>query len=520
MKKTLVILLSVVMVLLMGVNGLAEDVELDDTMTVAVGHDPDTLNPGIAASNERFERLVYNGLVCQQGTDIVPDLAESWESSEDGLVWTFHLRDNVYFHSGKQFTAADVKATYERYLDEENPLTHSGKMNWIKEVVVVDDLTCQIVCNGPYPLVLSSLAGHWGLILNADTIAEYGNDLGVSLESIDGTGPYTIKERIWGESFDFVANPNYFEGEPSIKNINFVIIPDAASRTIALETGAVDLICNVNASDIQLLQDEGLKVEFTLSNGQYFFMYNCSEYSVCHDPKVRLAINHAVDTEAIVAALYADVQGEVPTSFATARDYGTEDLGVFPYDPELSKQLLAEAGYPDGITIKLFSCNASYVKNSESAEIIKQMCAQVGINIEITVGDNAAFNELFGHTAEEFYEELGYDMFCMGQGPSTCDLGGYQGLYTTDTRSNDSNYGFYSNVEVDELFAKQAVETDVEARLEMLHRLNEILYLEDPVGLLVWNDKTPFAMTDKVLNFAENVNIMGTIDYDKLMIAK
>ena len=87
MKKTLVILLSVVMVLLMGVNGLAEDVELDDTMTVAVGHDPDTLNPGIAASNERFERLVYNGLVCQQGTDIVPDLAESWESSEDGLVW-------------------------------------------------------------------------------------------------------------------------------------------------------------------------------------------------------------------------------------------------------------------------------------------------------------------------------------------------------------------------------------------------------------------------------------------------
>ena len=273
----------------------------------------------------------------------------------------------------------------------------------------------QIVCNGPYPLVLSSLAGHWGLILNADTIAEYGNDLGVSLESIDGTGPYTIKERIWGESFDFVANPNYFEGEPSIKNINFVIIPDAASRTIALETGAVDLICNVNASDIQLLQDEGLKVEFTLSNGQYFFMYNCSEYSVCHDPKVRLAINHAVDTEAIVAALYADVQGEVPTSFATARDYGTEDLGVFPYDPELSKQLLAEAGYPDGITIKLFSCNASYVKNSESAEIIKQMCAQVGINIEITVGDNAAFNELFGHTAEEFYEELGYDMFCMAR---------------------------------------------------------------------------------------------------------
>lgn len=520
MKRAIAFLLAAVMVLCLGVAAFAQDVELGDTLTVAVGHDPDTLNPGIAAQNARFERLVYNGLVCYEGTNIVGDLAESWEVSDDGLVWTFHLYDNVYFHSGKKLTAADVKATYERFLDKENPLVHSAKMTWIKEVVVVDDLTCQIVCDGPYPLVLSTLAGHWGLILNADTIAEYGNNLGVSVESIDGTGAYTIKDHVWGSSFNFVSNPNYFEGEPSIKNLNFVIIPDASSRTIALETGAVDLVCGVNASDVQLMQDEGLVVEYTLSNGQYLFMYNCSQYSVCRDPKVRLAINHAVDTSAIVAALYADVQGEVPTCFGTARDYGTQDLGVFPYDPELSRQLLSEAGYPDGITLKLFASSAAYVKNSECAEIVKQMCAEAGINIDIIVGDNAAFTEIFGHTAEEFDEQLGYDMFCMGQGPSNCDLGGYQGLYTTDPTGNDSNYGFYSNPEVDELFAKQAVETDVEARLKMLNRLNEILYLEDPVGLLIWNDKTPFAMNTRVLHFAENVSIMGDIDYTKLQVTK
>ena len=519
MKKALALLLCAAIAFGVCLTAVAETPELGDTLTVAVANDPDTLNPGIAASNARFERLVYNGLVCLEGSEIVGDLAESWEVSDDGLVWTFHLRDNVYFHSGKKLTAEDVKATYERYLDPENPLVHSSKMTWIKEVRVVDDLTCDIVCNGPYALALSALSGHWGLILNADTIAEYGNDLGKSTESIVGTGPYTIKEHVWSEHFYFTANPNYFGGEPYIKNLNFVFIPDASARTIALETGSVDLVCGVNASDVNLLMDEGFPVVYTESNGQYFFMYNCSEYSVCHDPKVRLAINHAVDTEAIVNALYTDVKGEVPTCFATARDYGTEDLGVFPYDPELSKQLLAEAGYPDGITVKLFASNV-YMKNPESAEIIKQMCAEVGINVEITVGDNAAFMEIFGHTPESYRDEVGYDMFCMGQGPSDCDLGGYQGLYTSDPDSNASNYGFYSNAEVDELFEKQAVETNTEARLELLHRLNEILYLEDPVGLLIWNDKTPFAMNSRILNFEGNVNIMGEIDYKVLQVSK
>ena len=199
------------------------------------------------------------------------------------------------------------------------------------------------------------------------------------------------------------------------------------------------------------------------------------------------------------------------------RDHGTLDLGVFPYDPELSKQLLAEAGYPDGVTIKLFA-SPTYSKNPETAEIVKQMCAEVGINIEITVGDNAAFMELFGHTPESFAEELGYDMFCMGQGPSDCDIGGYQGLYTSDPERNDSNYGFYSNAEVDELFEQQAVETNDEERVKLLNRLCEIMYLEDPVGLLIWNDKTPFVMNDRVLNFEGNVNIMGEINYRLLQV--
>lgn len=520
MKKAIALFLAIVMICCTAVVAVAENEELGDTMTVAVGSDPETLNPGIAASNARYERLVYSGLVCLEGKDIVGDLAESWEVSEDGLVWTFHLRDNVYFTaSGKKLTAEDVKATYERYLDPDHPLVHSGKMNWIKEVRVVDDLTCEIVCNGPYALALAALSGHWGLILNKDTIEEYGDDLGKSIESVDGTGPYVLKEHVWNESYHFEANPDYFGGEPYTKNLNFVIIPDASSRTIALETGAVDIVCNVNSSDVSLLQDEGFPVVYTDSNGQYLFLYNCSEQSVCHDPKVRLAINHAVDTEAIVNALYAEVQGEVPTSFATLRDYGVPDLGVFPYDPELSKQLLEEAGYADGVTVKLFA-SPSYMKNPESAEIIKQMCAKVGINIDITVGDDAAFMEIFGHTPESFAEEVGYDMFCMGQGPSDCDIGGYQGLYTTDADSNSSNYGFYSNAEVDELFEKQAVETNAEERLKLLNRLCEIMYLEDPIGLLIWNDKTPFAINNRVLNFEGNVNIMGEIDYKVLKVSK
>ena len=517
MKRTFILLVVAILTLCMLTPAIAEATP-EQTLTIAVASEPNTLNPGIAANNERFERLLFNGLLCQEGTEIVGDLAESWEVSDDGLVWTFHLRDGVYFHSGKQLTAVDVKASLERYLDPENPLVHSGHMLWIKEVEVVDDLTVNIISDGPYALALSCLSGHWGLILNADDIEKYGNELGSTDESVDGTGPYMIKSHQRGERFEFQANPNYFQGEPTIKELDFVIIPDPSSRTIALETGEVDLICNINASDVPLLQDEGFNVVYTLSNGQYMMMYNCSEYSVCHDPRVRQAINYSVDNEAIVAALYTDVQGEVPTCFTTPRDYGTEDLGVIPHDVEKAKELLAEAGYPDGITVKVFASDI-YAKNVEAAQIIKQMAAEAGINIEIVTGDVAAFMEIFGYNAEDFYNELGYDMFCMGQGTADCDLGGYQGLYTTDNRSNDSNYGFYSNAEVDELFEKQAVETNEAARLELLHRLNEIMYLEDPVGLLIWNDKTPFAMNDRIVNFAENVNIMGCIDYDKLELA-
>lgn len=495
-------------------NTPPEGAKLKDTLVVATSHDPEIVDPQMNTDNERVQRAVYSALLVKNADgELEPDLATSWECNEAGDVWTFHLREDVTWHNGDPFTAEDVKATFDRVTDKDNPKTHTNKMSFITETVVVDDYTVEVHTEGTFAPFLSTLTGYYGMILNKNYIEEYGDELGKTVESVCGTGPFILSEREWGESVTLTANPDYYKGEPYIKTLKLVVIEEAAARTAALEAGDVDMITNPNASDMQLMKEnENLVVDYTEGSGQYFFIYNCSEASILHDARLRQAINYCVDRQAIIDALLADVGATNPHTVMD-NTTGAVDLGIIEQDYEKAKELMAEAGYPDGFDIELFA-SENYMKNTAQAEMIKAMCAEVGININITVGDSATFGTLInGKTGEE----IGYDMFCMGMASESGDIDELRGLYTTaEDGLNDENYGLYSNAEADELFAKEAATIDEAERQEYLTRIQEILYLEDPLGLLIYNSMNVHVFNKNVQNFSTNHR--GIVYYEYMWV--
>lgn len=491
-----------------------EGAKLKEVLRVAVNHDPELIDPHMNTDNERVQRCVYGALLVKNADgELEPDLAESWEQSEDGTVWTFHLRKGVLWHNGDEFTAEDVKATFDRVTNTAAPKAHTGKMSFIKETRIVDDYTVEVESDGVFAPFLSTLTGYYGMILNKDYIDQYGDDLGKTVESVCGTGPFILKDHAWGEEITLTANENYYKGAPYIKEIHFVVISEATARTIALENGEVDLITTPNASDMQLMLDnENLVADYSKGSGQFFFIYNCSDKSILQDARLRRAINYCVDRQAIIEALLTDVGGRNPHSILDSAT-GAIDLGVIEQDYDKARELMSEAGYPDGFDVELFA-SETYMKNTAQAEMIKAMCAEVGININITVGDNATFGTLFsGLTADE----MEYDMFCMGMASESGDMDELRGLYTTsDDGLNDENYGLYSNAEADDLLARQAVCADEGERQELLNRIQEIMYLEDPVGLLIYSNMNVHVFNKSVQNFSANHR--GIVYYEYMWI--
>lgn len=495
-------------------NTPPEDAKLKEVVRVAVTHDPEIVDPQMNTDNERVQRCVYSALLVKNSAnELEPDLATSWEQSEDGTVWTFHLREGVKWHNGDTFTARDVKATFDRVTNTDAPKTHTSKMSFIKETRVIDDYTVEIETEGVFAPFLSTLTGYYAMILNADYIEKYGDDLGKTIESVCGTGPFKLTERSWGEEVVLTANEDYYKGAPYIKELHFVVIPEATARTIALENGEVDIITNPNASDIDLLQaNDDIVVNYSKGSAQFFFIYNCSDSSILKDARLRQAINYCVDRQAIIDALLTSVGGTNPHSILDNAS-GAIDLGIIEQDYDKARELMAEAGYPDGFDIELFA-SETYMKNTAQAEMIKAMCAEVGININITVGDSATFGTLFSGLTSD---EMKYDMFCMGMASESGDMDELRGLYTTsDDGRNDENYGLYSNAEADELLAKQAVTADEDERQELLNRIQEIMYLEDPVGLLIYSNMNVHAFNKNVQNFSTNHR--GIVYYEYMWV--
>ena len=501
-------------------QGEAADSEYKDTLVYALNTDVQSLDPQIQndTTSEQVVKMLYNTLLkFEDDGTVVGDLAESWSVSEDKLTWTFNLKQGVKFHNGKELTSADVKATFDRALNAEaGGLRTTEIIKMFTAVEAPDPYTVTITTDGPYGPMESLMCNMSLGIMDADYIEQYGLDLGTSVEGENGTGPFKVVS--WERDQEIVVErfDDYFGTPAKLQTVVYTVIPEAASRVIALETGEVDVIDKPTNEDLERLEadTENYTVLRKPTISQRLFRFGCND-PIISNTKVRQAIVYAIDRQAIIDALFTGSAYPSTAPLAPVT-FGYSDLGEIEQDLELAKSLLAEAGYPDGFDTKIVTTER-YQNGIELAEIISQQLAEIGINAKIEVWEWSALSASWnGITADEFDQPI----FIMGAGPSMRDAdGGLRGLYTTsETGLNDRNYGFYSNAEVDALIEQGMQETDQQKRVEIYKEAMEILYREDPVAFWLF-DMYGLAITSSKVE-GVTLSPISTITFENATVKK
>ncbi len=337
---------------------------------------------------------LFNGLVrFPPGSDdlgaLEPDLAESWEKSDDGLEWTFHLREGVKFHHGYgELTAEDVVFSLNRAANPDTS-SFSGDYAAFEKVEALDDKTVKITLSAPVPSLLGLVANyHGGNIVSKKAVEELGADF--TLKAV-GTGPFMVGEYSPQESITFDANPDYFRGKPKLDQIVYRFIPSDSARDLAMQSGELDVV--YGRQDQQWIERvsamDGVSVDVVRPAELQNIHFNMSMPPL-DDIAVRKAIATAIDRQQFVDFL-GDAIAKPAQSIIPAGNLGfaPQDL-VEKGDPAKAKQMLADAGYPDGITLKMIQ--TSLPSMLSVAQVLQAQLAEAGITLDLEVVDHQTFH--------------------------------------------------------------------------------------------------------------------------------
>jgi peptide/nickel transport system substrate-binding protein len=448
---------------------------------------------------------LYDSLV-QEDNDgaVVPALAESWEISDDGSEYTFHLRDGVTFHNGEEFNADAVVFSWERGSQPENQWSE----RWLQaeSVEAIDESTVKVVAAGgePNPLLLRTMYDQWAIV-PPGYIEEVGED-GFAEHPV-GTGPFQFVEWSKGDRIIYEKNPNYWE--PDAVLLDRVIIrpiPESSTRVAAIQTGEVDLVTRLSSEEAASLEGgAGINVFNYPVDRVYYIAFNNLTSGVgepTEDPLVRQAMNYAVDVDAILGALF-DGNGRPSTGYVTPANWGyDESIEPFGYDPDKAVELLTEAGFPDGFEMG-FACPAGAYTNFEQVcEAISGYLSDVGIQTELELMESGAYWDL---EAEKELPPLFGDSWSESSGEAYNRLQGALGGF-------DASFSAWSDPEIDRLMGEIGTTVDDDARAELYVELQgymqenpPFIYLYEPVTFEVRSDR----VQGLVPRPAENYSLKG-----------
>lgn len=353
--------------------------------TLYIGQDfgPSTFDPhkNIAWATINIYESIYNGLVKwnEDESNLVPDLATSWEISEDGLTYTFKIRQGVKFHNGREMTAEDVKFSLDRLRDAEIS-AYAANYAAIETVEVIDDETVQLTLSHPVATLLNYLTDRYSIIPSeaVDTL---------ETQPI-GTGPFMLDEYVLDQYVRLVKNPDYYEeGLPYLDAVEFKILGDEASKEAAIRSQSVDMAwfrdprqAEALAGDMPgLISAPGIPSRFI-----YIRLNLCEE--PFNDVNVRRAFSVAMDRQALVNTVIPPQYGGSVSGFLAPSSpfaWTGDEHPYYTHDVEEAKNLLAEAGYPDGITIDAYKVVAANQLDVDGAQVLEQQWAEAGINVTI-----------------------------------------------------------------------------------------------------------------------------------------
>ena len=488
------------------------------------GGDPPTLDPHLSGDSTSAEYVVeiYSGLVTYDlDLNVVPDLAEDWDISEDGTVYTFHLRENAEFHNGKPVRAQDFKWSFERACDFRTGSSTAdtylgdivgcrdklrGQADEVEGVEVIDEHTLQVTIDAPKTYFLAKMSYPTAYVLDQENVERGGRTW---TNQPNGTGPFKLQEFTFGEAIVLAKNESYYRDPvPTLDRINFTLT--GGSAMIRYENDEVD-ITPVGLNDIERVTDptnplnKDLVEETQLAVFYIGFNVNQPPFD---DPLVRQAFNLALDKEKIVNVVYKETvpiaDGIVPPDMP---GYSNADLVGIEYDPDRALELIAESKYEDvsefpEITLYTSGAGGSPARITEA--IVASYKDTLGVDISIQQTDWPTF------LADIAQDENPYQMYQLGWIADYPDPQNFLDiLFHSDSKQNHTGY---SNSTLDSILDEAALEQDPEKRKELYQEAEQSI-VDDAVWVPLYFDQERWLVKPWVKDFRIPALIIPKFQY-------
>ncbi|MFT4123655.1 MAG: ABC transporter substrate-binding protein [Microbacteriaceae bacterium] len=483
-------------------DGPSDDVDqtfvIGSTMSAFPSLDSGAITTGGYEAQRLIGNLIYEGLTKRDVSDpdspagVAPALAESWDVSEDGLTYTMHLREGVVFHDGTAFDADAVVFNLERYTDESNPyysesvVTYYSVLDRLTGFTAVDASTVELTLAEPYSFFLADL---YNVYIASPTSLEESGAEGQASHPV-GTGPFAFDSVSGNEQLTMVRNDDWWGDGPLLDTIVVKLIPDSAARVAALRAGSVDWIESVSPDDIASLEAAGFQVTSQAYDMSWFWWLKVDEEPF-DDVRVRQAINYAIDREALADGLLGGTAVPTGQLLTPANVFYDESAEVYDYDPDRAIELLTEAGYPDGIDVKIgYRTSGSGTMQPQSMnEALQAQLAEVGIRVTLEPVEGSSMTTRVTSGDNDWQ---GWNA------PLSLEQPGSWGFIF---RCGESRNG-YCNPEAEALLDEALATVDTAEQTALMQQVAAII-TEDAPWLFVVADTAPRAMSAAVAGYEQ-----------------
>lgn len=477
--------------------GRQDAVAKKDTLIAAISSEPDTLDPHSSFNSVSMMVIgnIFDSLmnIDTKTGDLIPGMATEYSISEDNLTYTFKLRNDITYHSGRPFNAESVKANLEHI---KNDTTYGYRLALVQDITVVDEYTVSVTLsevNGPFLKSICTLQ-----MIDVDAFNEVGAD--AFARNPVGSGPFKFKSWEGGNELVLENFPEYYEGEAAIKELMFKIIPDTTNMIISLENGEVNTAHEIAAIDMDSVESNEKLALYQIASAYIEYLYFNCEKEPWSDERVRQAVSLCIDKQSIIDVAFDGKCNTADQPLTELFPGYIKDLPAAERDIEKAKALLAEAGYPDGFTTKILAMDGF---RAQAAQVIQANLADIGITAEVelvefgTLLDMGANGDYEMHIMElgvfyiESYDMLVYNFYTPYSGPS-------------------GNYGRGGNAYTDECLEASAKTTDEAERTEYF--ANVVQENLDKVFCVPLFNRTWAMAADAGLQ-GLNADPLGQIDY-------
>jgi peptide/nickel transport system substrate-binding protein len=446
-------------------------------------------NSSLWAQGQVFATLVQNS---EDGLELRPWLAESWEINEDATEYTFYLHDNAEFCNGTPITAEDVKWSIDRAMEDDSAVSWQFPANPVVEVI--DDHTLKITLDRPN-VAFSNYVTLWGSHVLSKAYAE---EVGIEAlaENPMGSGPFCVERWDKGQLVVLKPNPGYWvEGQPYVDEVQMRVVGDDNARVLQIQTGEIDIALDIPASQFQAIQGvDGVEAHIDTLYGTAAVVLNQRTVPEFADVNVRKAMLMALDRQAMVDSILFG-QGEVAKSpfYGPAILFWTGDFEV-PYDLEGAKALMAESVAPDGFAVELLVPAGDSIA-SDVGVIMKDQLAQLNIDVTVTPVESGTWWEMWSGGTYQMLYKLGTNDVIDPAENIPFDF------WSFEDGGSDAAFTGYYNAELVKLSMDAEAELDVEKRAQLYYELQRIAMDEVP-QLWLFHPDNRWATRDTVENFA------------------